>query len=95
MQAQDKLLVVLSQASVASSWVRREVEIARRMETEKNSTVLFPLRIDDAVLEASDPDSKLIRERLIADFRGWTDQQGVVLILVSLPRGRPCGAGVE
>jgi hypothetical protein len=45
----DKLLVILSEASIASDWVEDEVNKAHTKERERKETVLFPIRIDDAV----------------------------------------------
>lgn len=47
----DKLLVVLSQNSVQSEWVEQEVETALRKERHENRTALFPIRLDNAVME--------------------------------------------
>ncbi len=47
----DKLLVVLSENSIASAWVEKEVETAFEEERRRNATVLFPVRLDDAVME--------------------------------------------
>ncbi len=48
----DKLLLILSKDSVASNWVEHEVEVALFKEMERQSDVLFPIRIDNAVLES-------------------------------------------
>jgi hypothetical protein len=49
----DKLLLVLSENSVSSQWVGDEVEAAFERERRENRTVLFPIRIDDAVMEST------------------------------------------
>lgn len=70
----DKLLVVLSEASVESDWVEDEVEAA--LEEERKSqdrrTVLFPIKIDDSI-EVADRawTRKIIRTRHIGDFTHW------------------------
>jgi TIR domain/Pentapeptide repeats (8 copies) len=46
----DKLLVILSEASIASDWVEDEVNNAYAEERERKATLLFPIRIDDAVM---------------------------------------------
>ncbi len=48
-QASDKLLLVLSEHSVKSDWVEKEVETALEMEREQKRTAIFPIRLDDAV----------------------------------------------
>jgi hypothetical protein len=40
---------VLSQHSVASQWVVQEVESALAKERKEDRTVLFPIRLDEAV----------------------------------------------
>jgi hypothetical protein len=70
----DKLLVVLSENSVNSSWVEREVQAAFEREHRQGSTVLFPLRIDDAVMDSTRAWAADIRRtRHIGDFRKWKD----------------------
>jgi hypothetical protein len=71
----DKVMIVLSQASVQSRWVEREVNAAREREDRENGTVLFPIRIDDAVMNSDQPWAADIRRaRHIGDFRGWESQ---------------------
>jgi hypothetical protein len=72
----DKLLIVLSKKSIASPWVRREVEAAfeREDRQKSKSTVLFPIRIDDAVMESNEAWAADIRRtRHIGDFSRWKD----------------------
>ena len=42
----DKLLLVLSENSINSAWVEKEVETAFEEERKRKKTVLFPLRLD-------------------------------------------------
>ncbi|MDQ1611474.1 MAG: hypothetical protein QOG00_1405, partial [Pyrinomonadaceae bacterium] len=70
----DKLLLILTESSIASDWVEHEVESALEEEKLTGRTILFPLRLDDAVMESSKAWSALIRRtRQIADFTGWKD----------------------
>jgi hypothetical protein len=46
----DKVLLVLSAASIESAWVEGEVEKAFEEERQRGGLVLFPVRLDDAVL---------------------------------------------
>ena len=48
----DKVMIVLSEASVQSRWVEREVNAAFEREERDKRLVLFPIRIDDAVIDA-------------------------------------------
>ncbi len=71
-QTHDKLLLVLSKHSVASDWVEKEVETAMERERRENRIVLFPVRIDDAVMTApSGWTADIRRTRNIGDFRQW------------------------
>jgi hypothetical protein len=70
----DRLLLILSQNSVASDWVEKEVETAFEQERQRKRTVLFPIRIDDTVMETRQAWAADIRRtRHIGDFRGWKD----------------------
>jgi uncharacterized protein YjbI with pentapeptide repeats len=68
----DKLLLVLSENSIRSDWVEDEVTKGYAEERKRNSTVLFPIRIDDAVMETGEPWAVKLRDgRNIGDFRDW------------------------
>jgi hypothetical protein len=70
----DKLVLILSDQSIASDWVEGEVEAALERERREKKTVLFPIRLDDAVMESSIGWASHIRQtRHIGDFRGWKD----------------------
>ena len=47
----DKLLLILSKPSLASPWVEDEVESALERERREHRLVLFPIRIDDAIMD--------------------------------------------
>ncbi len=70
----DKLLLVLSQNSVTSQWVKYEVKSALDKEQEGNSTVLFPIRLDKTVLESTTAWADRIRRRHIGNFEHWENQ---------------------
>lgn len=68
----DKLLLILAEHSVSSQWVGNEVEAAFERERRENRTVLFPIRIDDAVSESKTGWAAAIRRtRHIGDFTCW------------------------
>jgi len=70
----DKVMIVLSESSVRSHWVEREVNAAREREDRENRTVLFPISIDCAAWDAPQPwaaDIRLLRH--IGDSTGWKD----------------------
>ena len=60
---------------MASQCVEQEVETALRLErAETGKTVLFPVRLDDAVFTAPGGWPALVSNtRNIGDFRGWTE----------------------
>jgi TIR domain/Pentapeptide repeats (8 copies) len=71
-QVYDRLLLVLSEHSVKSRWVQKEVETAFEKENKENRIVLFPIRLDEAIMQsmvgwAAD----IRRQRHIGDFRQW------------------------
>jgi hypothetical protein len=66
--AYDKLMLILSEHVLASRWVAHEIDMARYKELEKGSEVLFPLRIDNAILTYPEPWAKDLCIRHIADF---------------------------
>ena len=71
-RVRDKLLLVLSEHSIESTWVETEVETALEEEAARSTTVLFPVRLDDAVLETKKPwAGHLRRTRHLGDFTGW------------------------
>lgn len=71
----DKLLVILSENSVKSEWVGDEVEAALEEESKSNRSVLFPIRLDDAVMSTRDDwAAKIKRRRHIGDFSNWKDK---------------------
>ena len=68
----DKLMVLLSENSVSSPWVEKEVETAFEKEHREKRTVLFPIRLDDSVMETNEAWAADIRRgRHIGDFRDW------------------------
>jgi uncharacterized protein YjbI with pentapeptide repeats len=70
----DKLMVLLSEHSVESPWVEKEVETAFEKERQQKRTVLFPVRLDDAVMDTDQAWAADIRRtRHIGDFRNWKD----------------------
>jgi len=68
----DKLLLVLTDSSVKSTWVEKEAETAFEKERKQKRTVLFPIRLDDAVMKTEEAWAADIRRtRHIGDFRKW------------------------
>jgi|SRR6267142_494807 len=68
----DKLLLVLSETSIQSPWVEDEVEAAFEKERHQNRLVLFPIRLDDAVMTTGRAWAARVRRILhMGDFREW------------------------
>ena len=70
----DRLLLILSAHSIKSRWVQKEVETAFEKEEKDNRFVLFPIRLDDTVMQidvgwAAD----IRRQRHIGDFSQWKE----------------------
>jgi uncharacterized protein YjbI with pentapeptide repeats len=70
----DKLLLILSENSLGSEWCEDEVEAAYEQEMVRGQTVLFPVRIDNDVMDTDKAWAfKLRRSRHIGDFTNWKD----------------------
>jgi uncharacterized protein YjbI with pentapeptide repeats len=70
----QKLLVILSEHSVESNWVRDEVESCFEREHREKSIVLFPVRLDGAVMDTDAAwAASSRRQRHMGDFSKWRD----------------------
>jgi hypothetical protein len=70
----DKLLLIVSESSVESGWVEQEVYLALARERIERRRVLFPIRIDDTVLESRQGWPAVVQDTInIGDFRQWKD----------------------
>lgn len=91
---QDRLLVILSKHSIKSSWVQDEVEAALEKEKKEKRLVLFPIRLDEAVMGVDAGwAAKIRRTRQIGDFKKWknhdTYQQAFDRLLRDLTDEKP------
>ena len=83
----DKVLLILSETSIASDWVEDEVTKAFAEERDRKRLVLFPVRIDDAVMTTSEPWARKLRDdRHIGDFRKWKEHEAYQKALERLLR---------
>ena len=57
----DKVLLILSEDAIASDWVEDEVTKAFDEERRRKRAVLFPIRLDDAVMETNEAWARLLR----------------------------------
>jgi hypothetical protein len=78
----DKLLLILSEHSMKSEWVKTEIAKVRKREIKEGKQILFPIRLCgvDALRdwECFDADTgkdsaREIREYFIPDFSNWKD----------------------
>lgn len=93
--ASDKLVLVLSQASIGSKWVLREARHALDLERRRKTPFLIPLRLDDAIFSSSNPESAELLTRQIADFRNWRDEKSYKDAFSQLVRSLMVSRGVE
>jgi TIR domain/Pentapeptide repeats (8 copies) len=79
----DKLLLVLSKSSMASTWVRQEIKRAVRREQQEGSRVLFPVGLASwtkiKAWSAFDSDlgkdlAEIVREYHIPAFSNWKNE---------------------
>jgi hypothetical protein len=70
----DKLLLILSEHSVKSAWVRDEVEACLERERQQRRQILFPIRLDETAMRTRKAwAANIRRQRHIGDFREWGD----------------------
>jgi uncharacterized protein YjbI with pentapeptide repeats len=76
----DKVVLILSEQSIKSYWVEDEVNTAFEEERRRDGqTVLFPIRLDDAVMDTDEAwAAKLRASRNIGDFRQSKDHDHYV-----------------
>jgi TIR domain/Pentapeptide repeats (8 copies) len=83
----DKLLLLLSEYAVKSQWVEYEVETAIGKELEGIPNVLFPIRLNDAMMESKTGWASYIKlTRHIGDFTHWKNHDAYLKSLQRLIR---------
>ena len=84
----DKLLLILSPASMESEWVKTEISKARKREVKEDKRVLFPIRLcsyealrdwECFDADAGKDSAREIREYFIPDFSNWKDHDSYKL----------------
>jgi hypothetical protein len=101
----DRLLLILSEASMESKWVETEIAYARRKELADKRQVLFPISLVKFAIirdwKCFDADSgkdsaREIREYYIPDFSNWKDydsyQKVLGLLITDLKNENPVPA---
>lgn len=91
----DKVLLILSEQSVRSLWIEREVEAALDEERIRGKTVLLPIRLDDSVMESQHGWASKLRTRQMADFRNWKDYTNYKRAFARLARDLAISASIE
>lgn len=98
----DRLLLILSDASMKSEWVKTEIAHARQKELNERRQVLFPIGLVpfEAVQrwEYFDADigkdsAREIREYFIPDFSSWKDHNSYQVALQRLLKDLKAGEG--
>lgn len=69
------LSLILSEAALSGGWVKDEVKKGFAKERSHGQRVVFPIRIDDAVMVSGEPRAtKLHDNRLTGDFTAWKNR---------------------
>ena len=90
----DKLILIFSERSLRAPWLGGEIEHALAEEREQKDTVLFSVRLDDALFNADRAWARAVQRRPIADFGGGDDDgerygRGLEALLDQLSGGSP------
>jgi uncharacterized protein YjbI with pentapeptide repeats len=96
----DKLLLILSDASMSSNWVKTEIANARARETQQKRQMLFPItlvpfeqirawRLFDA--DTGIDSAREIREYYLPDFSNWKDHDSYSAAFERLVRDLKAG----
>jgi hypothetical protein len=103
-RAHDKLLLVLSEASMKSTWVATEIRRTRLAEKREGKRKLFPIRLVDYKLiegwelgvSSGEDMAEVVRQFYIPDFTNWRvhDALGGVREAAARSEGRG-SAGVD
>jgi len=98
----DKLLLILSEHSMSSPWVKTEIANAREREKREGKQLLFPItlvpfeaikqwKLFDADIGMDS--AKEIREYFISDFSNWKDHDSYQKAFQRLVKDLKAGAG--
>ncbi len=85
-KSSSALLVVLSKASVASEWCKRELSAGLVRELEEKQVIVLPLLLEDCDIPI------FLRDKLYADFRSDFDS-GLTAVLNAIARVTNCNQG--
>ena len=74
-RVRDKVVLILSEGAIASDWVEDEVTTAFEEERRRKETMLFPIRLDNAVMDTDEAWANKLRARNIGDFTRWKEHE--------------------
>ena len=95
-QNRQSAVPALSENSIESSWVEREVQAAFEREDKSKKLVLFPIRLDEAVMETTKAWAADIRRtRHIGEFGQWREHGSYKRALERLLRDLKAGEAVD
>jgi len=78
MRVHDKLLLLCSEDSLKSWWVKDEIEKALERERQEERDIIIPVMLDSYLLDGWDSgQASTVRERLAADFTGWEQDNSI------------------
>lgn len=83
---QDKFLLIISKHAVNSTWIEREIDAALHEEIKRGTDVLFPIRLDNTVLESKVGWATRLQHRHISDLTNWQDETAYQQALTTLLR---------
>lgn len=70
----DKVLLILSENSISSEWLENEVNAALSEENKRKKPILFPIRVDAAILASDQAWAEYINKtRNVCNFSNWKD----------------------
>ncbi|MBA2391193.1 MAG: toll/interleukin-1 receptor domain-containing protein [Ktedonobacteraceae bacterium] len=71
----DTWLLILSESTLISEWVKQEIYLTMNMEQQQKRTILFPLCLHQDFLDLT-PNSTmlLLQNRQMRNFIGWQDE---------------------
>jgi hypothetical protein len=72
-QLHEKLLVILSEKAIKSSWIGQEVEAALFQENQLRQDILLPIRLDNTITDSQSSWTTQLRQHHIIDFTRWQD----------------------
>ena len=81
----SRMILILSANSISSPWVEKEVETAFEREGATGTTILIPVRLDAAIMDAREGwAADIRRQRNIGNFTAWHDASSYATSLARL-----------